>query len=214
VQAPVVDAERIENVLRYWFGDAQGSPVTLEAMRGRLALWFGESNDTDDHVRRTFAVELEDAAAGRLEAWADTPRGRLALVVVCDQFSRNAYRGTPRAFALDDHALALAEAGLSAGASGEMNAAERVAFYLPLMHAEDRARQHKSLELYRRLFEDSPTDLHPALSLVVEAAERHARIVERFGRYPHRNDVLGRATTEEEAAFMKQPDSSYQPSKR
>lgn len=208
------DAARIEKVLGYWFGDADGETVSLEAMRGRLKLWFGESTETDVHIRSAFGAELEDASAKRLESWLATPRGRLALVVVCDQFSRNAYRGSPRAFALDGYALSLTEAGLANGAHAALNPAHRVAFYLPLMHAEDRTCQQRSLELCKRLLEEAPEELRPALSLVNEAAERHARIVERFGRYPHRNEVVGRATTAEEAEFMKSPDSSYQPAKR
>jgi uncharacterized protein (DUF924 family) len=205
------ETERIERVLGYWFGEADGSSITLDALRGRLALWFGENAETDAHIRSTFATELVDAAAGRLDRWAESARGRLALVVVYDQFPRNAHRGTPEAFAHDAHALALTEAGLEAGAHAGMNTAHRIAFYLPLMHAEDRVRQQRSLDLYSRLFDDSHAHLRPAMALVKEAAERHFRIVERFGRYPHRNATLGRATTPEEAEFMKHPDSSYQP---
>lgn len=207
-------ADRIEKVLRYWFADADAATVSLDALHGRLGHWFGESSETDAHIARVFPSELEEAAAGRLDAWAETPRGRLALVVVCDQFSRNAYRGTPRAFALDGYALGLTEAGLAAGVSSELNVAQRIAFYLPLMHAEDMERQRRSLDLYQRLHAESPEALRPALSRVKDAAERHFRIVDRFGRYPHRNEVLARTTTEAEADFMKQPDSSYQPSKR
>lgn len=214
MESPNGTAERIERVLRYWFAETDGDAFTDAAMKGRLALWFGENAETDEHIRSTFPSELEDAAAGRLDAWAETPRGRLALVVVLDQFSRNVYRGTPRAFALDARALALTEAGLAGSVTGAMNTAHRVAFYLPMMHAEDKERSRRSLDLYDRLCEECPEEIRPALSLVKEASERHFRIVDRFGRYPHRNEVLGRPTTEEEAAFMKDPDSSYQPAKR
>jgi uncharacterized protein (DUF924 family) len=206
--------ERIEAVLRYWFADADVSPLTLAAMRGRIGHWFAESREIDEHVRAHFMPELEAAAEGRLDAWAETPRGRLALVVVCDQFPRNAYRGSPKAFALDARALALTEQGIAAGVDREFNAAHRVAFYLPIMHAEDVEQQRRSLDLYRRIREESSAELEPVLSLVGEAAQRHARIVERFGRYPHRNAVLGRETTPEEAEFMAQPGSSYQPDKK
>jgi uncharacterized protein (DUF924 family) len=201
-------------ILNYWFDDAERNPLTLEAMRGRLALWFGENRDTDEHIRGTFGAELAAAAAGELHSWAETPQGSLALIVLLDQFSRNAYRGTARAFALDAQALALTEAGLIAGFDLDFNAAQRVAFYLPIMHAENVALQRRSLALYRRVLDESPEELRPALLLVNEAAEKHAGIVERFGRYPHRNEAVGRATTPEEAAFMAQPGSSYQPSKQ
>jgi uncharacterized protein (DUF924 family) len=205
---------RSEDVLRYWFGEADRDPLTLEALKTRIPLWFGESAATDEHVRANFMEDIEAAAAGRLDAWAETPRGRLALIVVCDQFPRNAFRGTPRAFALDAKALALTDEGLAANAHEGFNAAHRIAFYLPIMHAEDRGRQKQALDLYRRLQDSSPVKLHPVLSLVNEAAQRHARIVERFGRYPHRNAVLGRPSTAEEQEFMAGPDSSYQPDKK
>lgn len=203
-----------EQILSYWFGDADATPVRLDALKARLGLWFGESKETDAHISSTFAAHLEAAAAGQLDAWAETPRGSLALIVLFDQFSRNAYRGTPRAYALDQRALELTEAGLAAGFDKDFNVAHRIAFYLPVMHAEDRALQKRSLELYRRLLAECPEELRPALLLVNDAADRHARIIERFGRYPHRNTSVGRATTPEEAAFLEEADSSYQPPKR
>ena len=204
----------MDKILEYWFADADRAPVTLDAMKGRLALWFGERPETDEHIRAHFGAELAAARAGERSAWAETPRGSLALVVVLDQFSRNAYRGTPEAFASDAQSLAVMEAGIAAGFDRGLNVAQRVAYYLPLMHAEDRASSDRCLALYLGLVDEAGASLQPAMRLVKEATERHHRIVQKLGRYPHRNAVLGRASTPEEEAFMKTPDSSYQPSQR
>ena len=176
----------MEKILEYWFADADRDPLTLDVMNGRLKLWFGERPETDEHIRAHFGAELAAARAGERGSWARTPRGSLALVVMLDQFSRNAYRGTAEAFASDAQSLAL-------------------------MHAEDRALSDRCLALYLQLVDESDPSLRPAMDRVKDATERHHRIVQQFGRYPHRNAVLGRATTPEEETFMKAPDSSYQP---
>ena len=199
-----------EPLLSYWFADADLEPLTLTALQGRFALWFGESPSTDLHIRAAFAAELE--AATELP-WQGEVRGRLALIVVFDQLSRNAYRGTARAYALDPAALLLSEAMLARGDDVGFNPAHRMAMYLPLMHAEDLPTQQRSLALHARLRDESPAELLPALSRVYEAAQRHFRIIERFGRYPHRNAALNRASTPAEAEFLDSEDSSYQPPK-
>lgn len=201
-----------ERILDYWFGPLdKRDPPTLEGMQACLQLWFGESSATDGHVRAAFAAELREAAEPSLHAWEHTSRGSLALVILRDQFSRNAYRGTPRAFALDASALEVAERGIARGLDLTLSAPERVIFYLPIMHAEDRAMQARSLELYLALCAGVPAHLKPAFALVEDAARKHHAIVERFGRYPHRNRALGRPSTAEEEAFLADPASSYQP---
>lgn len=203
--------QRADDVLTYWFAEADRDELTLDALKSRLALWFGQSDETDAVIRARFGDLLVAASRGELDHWAETPRGRLALVVVLDQFPRNIHRGSPSSFATDAAALALVEAGLELGVDGGFNEAHRVAFYLPLMHAEDRARATRSRGLYQRLFDAAPERLRPALALVHEASERHFRIVDRFGRYPHRNETLARTTTPEEAAFLSGPDASFAP---
>ena len=201
-------------LLGYWFGEADRDVVTLESLNRSLGLWFGERPETDDHIRATFALELAEADSPALDSLGSTARGTLALIVLLDQFPRNVYRGSARAFASDGRALALREAGLAAGFDRQLNVAQRIVFYLPLMHGETRALADRSVAHYNRLYEEAPVDLHPALARVREAADRHHRLVDLFGRYPHRNAVVGRPSTAEEEAFMAQPDSSYHPKQR
>ncbi len=205
---------RTARILDYWFGDADRGVVTREGLEQSLGLWFGERAETDDHIRAEFAPELEEASSPALDALGTTARGTLALIVLLDQFPRNVYRGTARAFASDHRALALMEAALAAGLERDLNIAQRIVFYLPLMHAEDRTLADRSLARYRALYDEAPPALHPVLARVRESAEKHHRIVSLLGRYPHRNAVVGRATTTEEERFMAQPDSSYHPSQR
>jgi uncharacterized protein (DUF924 family) len=205
---------RTDRILAYWFGEADRGPVTPAGLGQSLGLWFGERRETDDHIRAEFAPDLAEVDDPAVDALGTTARAALALVVLLDQFPRNVHRGTPRAFATDARALGIMEKALAAGLDRELNVAQRIVFYLPLMHAEDRAHADRSLALYRALYDEAPAELHPVLARVRESAERHHRIVDRFGRYPHRNATLGRATTAEEEAFMAQPDSSYHPSQR
>lgn len=204
-------AGRAEDVLRYWFGEADHAAPTPEALGAQLRLWFAQSSATDAFVRAEFGAELDAASSGGLGEWARSPRGRLALIVVCDQFPRNVHRDSPLAFAMDARAVGLTEEGLARGEDASLNVAHRIAFYMPLMHAEDMRRQERSLALYARLHDDAPPVLRPAFAKVYEAAERHHRIVRLFGRYPHRNAVLGRATTPEESEFLSGPDASFEP---
>lgn len=205
---------RTDRILEYWFGEADRGVVTLEGLGQSLGLWFGERQATDDHIRAEFAPELEEASSPALDALASTARGTLALIVLLDQFPRNVYRGTARAFASDDRALGLMETALAAGLDRELNVAQRIVFYLPLMHGESQALADRSLAHYRALHDQAPAALHPVLARVRESAEKHHRIVSLFGRYPHRNAVVGRVTTPEEERFMAQPDSSYHPTQR
>lgn len=135
----------------------------------------------------------------------------MALIILLDQFSRNIYRGMPEAFSQDALALCISERGIEKGFDKELHPAERIFFYIPFMHSEDIQMQNKSVELYRGLERDfeSPADLARMLTNSREFAERHREIIVRFGRYPHRNEILGRESTEEEVKFLKKPGSSF-----
>jgi uncharacterized protein (DUF924 family) len=146
---------------------------------------------------------------GERDTWLGTTRGRLALVIVLDQFSRNMFRGNQSGFAGDERALAAALEGLALGADKSLALDERIFLYMPLMHSEQLAHQQRSLELFTGLLEGQPEALRGYLSSSVDYARRHLEIVERFGRFPHRNAVLGRASTPEELEFLKQPGSSF-----
>ena len=176
-----------EDVLTYWF--APGPE--------RTARWFRGDAATDADVRRRFASTLESAAHGELDGWAATPRGRLALIVVLDQFSRNVHRGTARAFAQDAHALALCVAGLARGDDRALAPEERAFFYLPLEHAEDAAMQARSVACFEALAAEAPEQ-----SGFVDYAREHRDVIARFGRFPHRNAILGRRSTPDEEAFL------------
>jgi uncharacterized protein (DUF924 family) len=175
------------HVLRFWFDEL--SP----------AQWWRVDPELDRLIRDRFGETHRAAQAGELDAWRDQPEGRLAEIIVLDQFSRNIHRGTPRAFACDAMALALAQEAVRAGADRAFAPAQRAFVYMPYMHSES-ARVHVQAE---RLFREmtSPQSL--------EAELQHKAIIDRFGRYPHRNQILGRVSTDEELAFLEQPGSSF-----
>ncbi len=202
------DETRQNAVLEYWFGDLKEGEAPTDEV---IAKWWGKDQKTDDYIRENFGRDLEEAARGELSHWEETPRGTLALVIVLDQFSRNVYRDDPRAFAGDKLALEIAGRGISKGFDMGLHPVMRVFFYMPFMHSEDMAMQERSLELFRGLedeFSQVP-DVSEMLSSNRDFAERHYNIVKRFGRYPHRNAILGRESTPEEIEFLKEPGSSF-----
>jgi uncharacterized protein (DUF924 family) len=185
-------------ILEFWFGAAD-SP---ELGRYRRQ-WFEKSETFDALCRERFLATLEAAAAGTLNGWAERPLAALALVVTLDQFPRNMFRGTPRAFATDAAALAVARAIVSRGLDAAYQPAQRWFAYLPFEHAEDLATQRESLATFERLRGD------PASASPIAYAQRHYAVIERFGRFPHRNAILGRASTAEELAFLATPGASF-----
>ncbi len=201
-----MDREPIDRLLHFWFGKlADDGSVDRE----HRVLWFDASEEFDRRCREEFATDLARAAAGDLDQWCSTPRGRLALIILLDQFSRNIYRGTARAFAQDAKALALCEEGLADGTDRVLRPAERLFFYMPLQHAEDRAAQQRSTECLERLCAEVSAEPRPLFEEFLDYARRHQAVVERFGRFPHRNAVLGRASTPAELEFLAGPDSSF-----
>lgn len=170
-----------EAVLSFWFGLSPWQ-------------WFRRSRTLDDAIKARFGALHEAAIAGRLDVWRAHPRHSLALLILLDQFSRNIHRDHPRAFAADAKARALAEDALSRRFDMLYGARERAFFYLPFMHGEDLASQERSLALFKARLPDSGN-----LPYAIE----HYDIVKRFGRFPHRNKILGRRSTAEERAFLK-----------
>jgi uncharacterized protein (DUF924 family) len=189
-------------VRQFWFGRL---PLKPDGVRARLALWFGSGADeqqADDLVRSRFGRLVERAAAGELAAWADSPRRRLSLILLLDQFPRHTYRGTERAFATDREALALTLSGMQSAADAALTPVERIFFYMPLQHAELRDAQEESVAAYRRLVNEAPAELRAMFASSLDSAEQHRAIVARFGRFPHRNRVLGRPNTADEEAYL------------
>jgi uncharacterized protein (DUF924 family) len=172
-------------------------------------LWFEKDPAFDDEIRRRFGASLEAAAGGALDAWAETPESCLALVVLLDQFARNIHRGTPRAFAGDARARAAAGRAVERGFDRRVPPGWRMFFYLPFEHSEDRADQARSVALFRRLAEEQDGTARDGAIEQIQYALRHQEIIERFGRFPHRNLVLGRDSTPDELAFLDEPDSSF-----
>ena len=195
-----------ESVLAFWFG-APGSAAEIAGRQGKL--WFGKSPANDQTVIDRFAATLAAATAGQLDHWTDTPRGRLALVIVLDQFPHHIYRDRPQAFATDPQSLALSLAALESGEDRQLAPIERVFLYLPLEHAESLEMQERSVSLYERLSREASASERALFDNFLDYARKHRDVVARFGRFPHRNAILGRASSPDEVEFLKQPGSRF-----
>jgi uncharacterized protein (DUF924 family) len=192
-----LDSAKAEEVLEFWFGreDEPGFGEFREA-------WFRKDPEFDQMVRDRFQDLYEGAARGDLDAWKDEAHSCLALAILLDQFPRNMFRGGPRSYATDRKAQEIAEYAVDRALDRELPAFQRMFLYMPFMHSEDLEHQRRSVELFGVLGgEDDGDSSHYAV--------QHMEIIERFGRFPHRNEVLGRQTTPEEAEFLTQPGSSF-----
>lgn len=178
----------IDEIIDFWFDDAMRT------------YWFERSESFDRLVADTLTMPYEKAAAGEFDHWLDDVDGAVALCVLLDQVPRNIFRGTPRAVATDQHARAVAAHALREGYDLECTADERIFLYLPFEHHEDLDSQRLSVRLFRE---------RVGLPEPIAYAERHLEIIERFGRFPHRNTILGRDSTAEELAFLQEPNSSF-----
>lgn len=174
-------------ILTFWFEEIDRS------------LWFKKDADFDRMLAERFGALHAQASLGELSAWRDTPHGRLAEIIVLDQFSRNLFRNSPKAFAQDGMVLVLAQEAVRAGADAALSKQECVFLYMPYMHSESLAIHETAVELFTR----------NGIQSNLEYELKHKAIIERFGRYPHRNAVLGRSSTPEELEFLSQPGSSF-----
>ena len=195
-----------KDILDFWFGELNELGCAAPNQR---KLWWTKSDDFDEAIRANFIGDYEAIVAGDREHWRSTPRGALAYIIVLDQFSRNMFRGTPRMFAADELARETCCEGLDAGFDAELAFDERVFFYLPLEHSEEASDHERCHEVFSCLCEDAPDSLKADADYYLDFARRHREIIDRFGRYPHRNAILGRASTEEELEFLKEPGSSF-----
>ncbi|MBT9598480.1 MAG: DUF924 domain-containing protein [Vitreoscilla sp.] len=194
------------SVLGFWFGDAPATSATDPACARR---WWSKQDAVDQEIRDRFGALVQQAAAGALDAWAATPEGRLALIVLLDQFPRNMHRGTPAAFAHDVLARGHTLQGLEQGQFAPLLPVQKIFAYLPLEHAEDLALQDRCVALVQALRAEAPDAQAAVFDNYLGFAERHREVIRRFGRFPHRNAILGRETTPEEAAFLMTPGSSF-----
>lgn len=176
-----------QQVLKFWFEEIDSSK------------WWQKDNDFDQLISDKFQATLEAASKCELFAWRHAAEGRLAEIIVLDQFSRNIYRDSAMAFSNDQLALALAQEAISLGADIEVKAEQRGFFYLPFMHSESPTIHETAVTLYQALGNQANLDFEL----------KHKSIIDRFGRYPHRNDILGRKSTAEELTFLKQPGSGF-----
>ena len=190
----------------FWFGT---SAQDAEVIASQSALWWQKQPAVDAHIRHRFAPLVERAATGELDNWLDELRGRLALILLTDQFPRNIWREQAAAFAFDVLALRWAKEALALGLDTRARAIERVFLYLPLEHSENLADQQHAVRLFDALAASVSSELRPAFDGFLDYARRHLEIIERFGRFPHRNAALGRETTAAEADFLRQPGSRF-----
>ncbi|MBX3189507.1 MAG: DUF924 domain-containing protein [Labilithrix sp.] len=192
-----------EDIVAFWLGPP-GDPPLANAKK-----WWMKSEAFDREIRERFEETLERAVRGELAAWRESPRGRLALVILLDQFSRNMFRGTPRSFAQDPLAREIAEEAFAAGDDRVLGPIETSFLLMPFMHAEDVVLQRRCVEEFSRRALDHQHEIRENFESSAKFARLHCEIVERFGRFPHRNEILGRASTHEETEFLKQPGSSF-----
>jgi uncharacterized protein (DUF924 family) len=193
-----------EAVLAFWFGDERDPIEGVAGLEKRSAMWFHGSPEIDKEIADRFGTALEHARHGELDRWAETPRERLALIILLDQFPRNVFRGTPLAFAQDPAAQRLAVGALDADLDRGLALHERLFLSLPLQHAEDRALQDRGLAYVERLVAEAPPGVRSFYERALESAKRHHDVVARFGRFPTRNAALSRAPTPEEITYLEE----------
>lgn len=203
--------DRISQILQFWFeGIDDGTPIDPKS--NPFKKWFVKDPAFDAQVRKNFENDLLSAKRGQLRDREKTGQGRLALILLFDQFSRNIYRGTPEMFENDSKALDLTLRSIQEGMDQELAMIERVFLYMPLQHAEDFEIQKLSLQHFGSLAQEAK-EKNPRhagyYAYTLDYAKRHQDIIERFGRFPHRNPILGRASTTEELEFLQKPGSSF-----
>lgn len=190
-----------EDVLAYWIGDTRHS---AENLKEKHKLWFGKSDETDAEIRDRFLGLLDDASHMPFaDDWAaEGPRGRLAAIIVLDQFSRNLFRGDARAFHQDSLALRMCKDGLALNEHKSLSETERVFLCLPLEHSESLEDQKHSVEMFEELVADARPEFKDFAKSTLDYAHQHLKVIQDFGRFPHRNKALGRETTAEEAEWL------------
>ena len=198
------DLARIDRILSFWFMEQELSAPQIDR---RMDTWFGENADFDHQIQTEFASDIESASNGELDHWADEPRGRLALILLIDQFRRNIHRNTAKAFSHDKIALKLCVEGAMEKKDKGLTPIQKVFFYMPLQHAESAKVQAKSVALFAKLADSVSPTYQETFLTVAQFAELHKDIIDQFGRFPHRNQLLGRDNTPEEDAYLAGDDA-------
>jgi uncharacterized protein (DUF924 family) len=193
------DQARIEAILSFWFKEQE---LTAPQIDHRMEMWFSEDPVLDHEIEKEFSDDVNAACEGNLDHWAAEPHGRLALIILIDQFRRNIYRNSAEAFAKDKLALKLCVEGAMEKKDQGLTPIQRVFFYMPLQHTESRKVQAKSVALYDRLAEAVSPTYRETFLTVAQFAELHRDIVDQFGRFPHRNKLLNRENTAKESEYL------------
>ncbi len=198
--------KRWEEIYEFWFGDLDDSGAWGDEQE---KLWFRGAGEADEIIRARFLEDIERAAAGAYDDWTDSPTSAVALIILLDQFPRNVYRHTAEAFAQDEKARSITLVLIDEGLDEEMLPIERLFVYMPLEHAENLVLQERCVELMRGLVQDAPPSQREAFEAFVDYAERHHAIIEEFGRFPHRNETLGRHATPAEVAYLRDGGETF-----
>ena len=193
------DQARIDAIIAFWFRDQGLSAPQIDR---RMDIWFGADEVFDHECKKEFADDVAAASEGKLDHWAHEPRGRLALILLLDQLRRNIFRNTADAFSKDKMALKLCVEGAMAKTDQGLEPIERAFFYMPLQHAESKKVQAKSVELFSKLAEAVSPTFRETFETITQFAELHRDIIEQFGRFPHRNQLLNRKNTPEEDEYL------------
>ncbi len=198
--------EKVNEILHFWFGNDKLNPLS------NASIWWNASPDIDNDIRNRFESVLHTATKGELNTWLHQPQSCLAFIILLDQFSRHIYRDTPLAFTQDRLALKATQRGREHKLDKELNLVQRLFFYMPLSHSEDLNDQKLCLALIKQLIQEAQEE-HPeflqAMEQAFEYAKRHYDIIANFGRFPHRNDILERESTQEEILFLSLPKSKF-----
>ena len=194
-----MSTETINKIVAFWLGASLDGPETALARRD---WWYDGGASVDDEIRSRFGALVSRACKGTLSDWQATANGALALIVLLDQFTRNIYRGTPAAYSGDPFAFEIVNRAIDRNIDQELHPVARIWLYHPFHHAEDVEEQHKGIALLNGLLQSAPVLWHPYIERSIRGWSRHRDIVARFGRFPHRNQVLGRMSTDKERAFL------------
>lgn len=198
--------EAADSIHEFWFGTDKDD---VKAADQQKKLWWSKDTALDDLIAQRFKQLTVAAGDGSLNSWSTNPRGLLALILLTDQFPRNMYRGTPDSFAYDHIALQWSSQALRQGVDQLLRPIERVFVYLPLEHSESIADQKRAVQLFEQLAKDVPATQKTTFDGFLQFAIRHRDVIARFGRFPHRNEILRRPSTEEEIVFLKTAGSSF-----
>lgn len=198
--------DHYDEVLKFWFGRVEETIVPTEH---RARVWFGEDEATDQEIKKKFTDLLESTIQGDCASWRQSARGQLALIILFDQFSRHIHRGSAKAYAQDALSRDICYEGIKREADHELSLIERVFYYFPLLHSEKIVDQERSLRSYRTLIELAFSETRVIFDSFLKFANHHYTIVQRFGRFPQRNAVLGRASTKDELAFLEEIEEQY-----